>query len=245
MALGQRRMVYTNLWQNAEFSTLPDKAKLLYIGLITVADDDGRLRANSLLLRSQIFPLDETITQEDVRKWLNLIVRANLIEVYRENNEYFVQHPKWDKHQQIRKDLYKSSKLPPNPLRLRNEAVTKKYPKLSKVKLSKDKRESASLEYFKKLPQEDIDYFLKRFQISEKLLKSKAEDLLLYCNSHGRQYRNYRAFMLNSLKKDFQERKPVDPPKVLQPEHERTPEEQKHISELLKKTREKIMGKQL
>ena len=53
-----RRMIRTSLWQNEQFAKLSDKAKLLYIGTITIADDDGRLKGNSLILKGQIFPLD-------------------------------------------------------------------------------------------------------------------------------------------------------------------------------------------
>lgn len=202
-------MVYTNLWQNADFFKLSDRAKLLYIGLITVADDDGRFKANSLLLRSQIFPLDEKITQLDVRKWLNEVVRAGLVEVYRENSEYFGQHPNWHKYQSIRKDLYKQSKLPPNSSRKRHGSGS-----VSKDKLSKDKiREEASVEFLKSIPAIILDEWYFRFDCSKKALVSKGEELYNYVKSHGKErtYKDFKLMMLNALKKDFPERK--EPPR--------------------------------
>lgn len=236
-------MVYTNLWQNPDFSSLSDKAKLLYIGTITVADDDGRLRGNSLLLRSQIFPFDEEVTITHIRAWLNEIVRSKLVTFYKQKDEYFIQHPNWKKYQYIRADIYKKSKIPPS--QKRNKNVTKVLPSIVKYSKDKNKREHSSIQYLKNIPQPDIDYFINRFQISTKQLKSKAEDLFLYCKSHGRQYRNYKAFMLNSIKKDFPEKKVIPTGKVpVEQIPERTPEEQARINAMLKKTRETIMGNQ-
>ncbi len=215
MALGQRRMVYTNLWQSAQFAKLPDKAKILYIGLITLADDDGRLRADSLLLRSQVFPLDETIKQSDVRKWLNFIVRTGLVEVFRVDEHYFVQHPNWKKYQTIRKDLYKPSKIPSNPSRKRHGHDTEKNPNISKDNISKDniskeKRPEASISYLKNIPTDDLWEFYQRFDASKKAIISKGEDLFLWCESNGRVKKNYKATLLNALKKDFPERRSDD-----------------------------------
>ena len=42
--------------------------------------------------------------------------------------------------------------------------------------------------------------------MTAKDLKSKAESLFLYCKSKGRTYKDYRAFLLNALKKDFKEK---------------------------------------
>jgi hypothetical protein len=64
----------------------------------------------------------------------------------------------------------------------------------------------SSIEYLKFIPQEDIQEFVARFDMSENSLKSKAEDLILYCQSKGRKYTDYRAFLLNALKKDFKPR---------------------------------------
>lgn len=132
-------MLHTTIWENADFAKLSDKAKILYIGTITLADDDGRLKANSLILRSKIFMLDPLVTIEDVRKYTNEIVRVKLVSHYKVNDEHFIEHPNWKKFQTLRKDLYKPSSIPTvtDASRSRDEDVTETYPKLSKG--SKDK----------------------------------------------------------------------------------------------------------
>ena len=78
---------------------------------------------------------------------------------------------------------------------------------LTKPNLSKDKGES-SISFLKEIPEEDIEKLTARFDITSKQLKSKGEDLFLYCKSKGRVYRDYRSFLLNALKKDFKEKSP-------------------------------------
>src|ERR1035437_5743127 len=108
--MAQRRMLYSSLWQNEDFSKLSDKGKILYIGLITLADDHGRLKSNPSILRSQIFLYDESIKNSEISKLLQDISKIGLILLY-ENDEY-IQHPNWFKFQILRKDRMGKSMCP-------------------------------------------------------------------------------------------------------------------------------------
>lgn len=129
-------MVYVKIWTSEQFGKLSDRAKLLFIGTITLADDDGKLRANPAYLRGQIFPYHEDLSVTDVLQLRNEIEKNGLIQVYSIDEFDYIKHPKWEEYQIIRKDLYKGSSLPS-----RNETVTSPLRKrtLSKVKLSKVK----------------------------------------------------------------------------------------------------------
>lgn len=65
-------------------------------------------------------------------------------------------------------------------------------------------KEFTSLSYLEKIPESDIKELTEKFVLTEKQLKSKIEDLKNYCEAHGKKYKNYKAFLLNALKKDFQ-----------------------------------------
>lgn len=136
MANNQRRMIYTKIWTSEQFGKLSDRAKLLFIGSITLADDDGRLRGNPAYLRGQVFPYDENMAVSEVLRLRNEVEKSGLISVYSIDGCEYIQHPKWTDYQIIRKDLYKGSTLP-----IRNEAVTKPLRKraTSQVKLSQVK----------------------------------------------------------------------------------------------------------
>lgn len=128
-------MIYAKIWTSEQFGKISDKAKLLYIGMITLADDDGRLRGNPLYLRSQIFTYND-MPLDEVKQLRDEIVSTGLINVYTVDNFEYIEHPKWEEYQTIRKDLYSPSSLPP-----RHASVTDSLRKstLSKDKLSKDK----------------------------------------------------------------------------------------------------------
>lgn len=63
-----------------------------------------------------------------------------------------------------------------------------------------------SRRYLENIPKDHMKEFLDRFNATEKEIKSKAEDLKLYCERKGREYKNYKSFLLNALKRDFKER---------------------------------------
>jgi len=135
MAQNQRRMLYSKIWTSEQFSKLSDRAKLLYIGMLTLADDDGRLIANPAYLRGQVFTYND-ISISDVLIIRNEIEKTDLISVYIIKESEYIEHPNWGKYQTIRGDLYHTSSLPN-----RNGYVTDTLQKrdTSKDKISKDK----------------------------------------------------------------------------------------------------------
>lgn len=79
-----------------------------------------------------------------------------------------------------------------------------------------EKQTTLSISYLKEIPESDLEEFYNRFDCEKKAIQNKAESLLLYCQSKGKVYKNYKAFLLNALKKDFPERKePVKSRKVV------------------------------
>ena len=138
MANNQRRMVYVKIWESGQFGKLSNEAKLLFIGMITLADDDGRLRADPAYLRAQIFPYNESMSVTETLRFRNEIEKNSLITVYSIDGFEYIEHPKWKEYQLIRNDLYKQSTLPKSNDDV-TETLRKRPSKLSKVKLSKDK----------------------------------------------------------------------------------------------------------
>jgi len=127
-------MLHTDLWENIQFCNLSDRGKLVYIGLITLADDEGRFRANPQLLCSKLFPMGEMRASE-MTKHLISIKKCNLVTIWEVNGERYGCHPKWEKYQKLRTDRIKSSKIPlPND----NQGTTKCPPNINKDNINKD-----------------------------------------------------------------------------------------------------------
>lgn len=153
-----RRMLHTEIWQSKQVASLSLQARLLYVGLITLGDDDGRLKGDVALLRAQIFPRDAAITIEQVTQWLEEIVSARLVVRYEVDDEPYLAHPNWTKYQTLRADRKKDSNVPPPPADLLatieqpNGNQMSAQDKVSKGKVSKEKVLSLFEEFWKEYP---------------------------------------------------------------------------------------------
>lgn len=101
------RTIKPEFWEDEKLGKVSRDARLLFVGLISLADDDGRLRANPTLIRAQVFPYD---TKTDVSAWLEELSRARRIILYQADGESYAEIPKFNKHQKI--DRPSPSKLP-------------------------------------------------------------------------------------------------------------------------------------
>lgn len=114
-----RRMVNSELFRNVELGDCEPIVRLLYIGMVVNADDEGRMRAHPKYLRAAVFPFD-LFDDAAMVKMRDQLLQRKLILLYEVDGVEYLQHPKWDKWQILRKDRMKSSDCP-SP---RNQAAT-------------------------------------------------------------------------------------------------------------------------
>jgi hypothetical protein len=93
--------------------TLSNGAFRLWIGLITLSDDDGRCVADTEQLRLAVFGYRPEVTAEGVEQALHEIAQKRLIILYRRGHTRYACFPSWHDHQRIHKHHYTPSKLPP------------------------------------------------------------------------------------------------------------------------------------
>lgn len=92
------RSIKPKFFLNEEVSALPYECRLLFIGLWTQADREGRLEDRPKRLRAELFPYDDV----DVNKMLDKLVGTNghpLITRYEINGERYIQVNKFKEHQ--------------------------------------------------------------------------------------------------------------------------------------------------
>lgn len=111
--MARKRMLSPDIWESESFSLLSDQAKIVFIGLISLADDDGRGKANPAFIKSTLFPYDEKRRVADVKSALSEIARCMSTQFYSVdgNDYYFMKN--WKKWQKI--DKPSKSKLPAPP----------------------------------------------------------------------------------------------------------------------------------
>lgn len=103
------RTLKPEIWEDEAVGRLGAWERLLYIGLITMADDEGRLRALPSAIAGHVFPYDD-LGPGKILKWLDAIGTANLVQRYTHAGVDYVQIKGWSSHQKINRPT--ASKLP-------------------------------------------------------------------------------------------------------------------------------------
>ncbi|MFG1302157.1 hypothetical protein V5F49_20420 [Xanthobacter sp. V3C-3] len=96
--------------QSETIGKLSRDARLLFIELWTLADDDGRSRAASRMLASLLFPYDDDAPML-IDGWLEELEREGCIRRYEVEGTTYLDIPNWSKHQKV--DHKSASRLPP------------------------------------------------------------------------------------------------------------------------------------
>lgn len=102
------RSIKPQFFHNEQVATLPCHWRLLFVGLWTQADRDGRLEDRPQRLKAALFPYDDL----NIDEGLGSLANAGLIVRYDRNGQRLIYIPTWSKHQQphIRESV---SELPP------------------------------------------------------------------------------------------------------------------------------------
>jgi DnaD/phage-associated family protein len=98
--MARGRIVDTRIWSNENFAALPCWAQLLQIGIVTNADDQGRMKANPAYLRSVVFPYGE-MSLKDIAEWLDAIEANDTITRYEVDGKEYLQLLKWWEYQSL------------------------------------------------------------------------------------------------------------------------------------------------
>lgn len=94
------RTIKPEFWQSEDLAEVSDKAKLLAIGLLNMADDEGYLKCHSALIKSHIFPFIEGSL--NIQGMLNELSNANYITLLLgdDGKDYLVVN-NFNKHQKV------------------------------------------------------------------------------------------------------------------------------------------------
>lgn len=103
------RCIKPELPQSESMGRVSREARLCFMLLWTLADDEGRLRGNSRMLASLLYPYDSDAS-ELMPSWIDDLEREGCIQPYEANGNSYVQICNWLKHQKI--DHPSKSKIP-------------------------------------------------------------------------------------------------------------------------------------
>ena len=98
--------------QSESMGRVSRESRLCFILLFTLADDGGRLRGNSRMLASLLYPYDDD-ARKHIESWLAELEREQCICRYSVEDDQYIEIIQWRKHQKIDKPT--ASKIPPPP----------------------------------------------------------------------------------------------------------------------------------
>ena len=95
----KRRMISEDFFQSESIAELTMRQRLLVLGIIANADDQGRIRGHPQWLRSRIFPYDDFATK-DIEDDLQVISKTNdTILLYKAKGKRCIQLTNWWEYQ--------------------------------------------------------------------------------------------------------------------------------------------------
>ena len=177
----RKRMIDPAIWPDGNFARLSFGARLLFIGLITLADDGGCGDADPFKLRLSIFPANQDVGEKEILNWLKDMADPGMIELRSTENcgreVTLYKLPGWDRYQKLRADYTRDLSFAnrydavTDPARTRNGPVTdpartrtaSKSSKSSKlnIKTQAHKNSAPAVKPKKRIRRPDIDVVLK------------------------------------------------------------------------------------
>ena len=107
--MARKRMVDPSIWTDDGFLQLSLPARLLFIGMITTADDEGRGQGTAASLKAAVFPSDD-ISINDVENLKAEIACRMRVIFYESDGRKYYQLCRWHNHQYVQNA--KPSKIP-------------------------------------------------------------------------------------------------------------------------------------
>jgi hypothetical protein len=107
--MGRIRSIKPEFPQSETTGKLSRDARLLFIQLWTIVDDEGRARAASRMLASLLYPYDDDVPNL-IGGWLAELERNDCIRIYIAEGSTYLEIVNWLKHQKI--DHPSKSRLP-------------------------------------------------------------------------------------------------------------------------------------
>ncbi len=106
------RIIKESICVSDDFNSLSWFEQSFFVRLITMADDFGRFDARPKIMNGRMFPLCDGVTDNQIKKALDRLATAGMVDLYEVGGKSFLQLCAWAKHQQTRAT---KSKYPPPP----------------------------------------------------------------------------------------------------------------------------------
>lgn len=95
----RKRFVDPAMWSDPGIAKLTRDERLLFVGIVTIADDEGRLCASPASLVGAIYPND-SLSPKTVMKWRDGIVeKMTNVVLYEHEDVEYISFKRWERYQ--------------------------------------------------------------------------------------------------------------------------------------------------
>lgn len=113
--MARKRMIDPSFWDDLNVAKLSIAARLCFIGMVSNADDEGRIEAEPRYIKRAVFGFDDELSSTDVAGLLAEIQHAcPSVVFYQVDGRALASFTNWKRYQYIQKP--QPSRLPPVPL---------------------------------------------------------------------------------------------------------------------------------
>ncbi len=190
--MARKRMIDPDIWIDGKFNRFDYAGRLLWIGLISMANDYGKLVGDPDIITSQIFPKDKI----SIITYLERYNDAGMIVRYENNGEQYIKIKNWDKYQTL---MHPAKDKIPEPSRNNLDGVKKTSTQFSLVKYSLRKGKHTFNE-FVKLTKNEHTKLIEKF--GERGTNEWIERLDNYIGAKGKKYKSHYRTILMWAQKD-------------------------------------------
>lgn len=95
------RTIKPEFWTNPKIGRLKRDERLLFLGLLNLADDQGVFSNNAALIKAQLFAYDKDLRESSVEAWLKSLTNARLIVPFAYKTEGYYVIRSFKEHQVI------------------------------------------------------------------------------------------------------------------------------------------------
>ena len=217
--MARNRMLNPEFWLDEEIAKLKPHTRLLYMGLWNICDDNYATLPNRPdWIKAQVFPYEKINTPQLLGELsgsgkILLFLGSDGQEYWFIKNFFKYQrvekpskpkYPEFKPELEIKKEQSGSS---------RGVVVPEEKRREEKIREERENQNTeSSLSFLNNIPLEVIKEFSEKFDVYEKGIRKKGEELYDWVKSKGKesQYKDFKAMLRNALRKDFGERTPVD-----------------------------------
>ncbi len=137
--MSRKRIIDPNIWEDPNFASLSREARLLFIGLISNADDEGYLRGHAGALKRLVFGFDDDMSTSAIQLLITeLQEKLRHLNFYEVDGQVYIHICSWNKYQKQQKDRIVATLFPKCSKCIADAKQVLTEVKLSKEKLSKE-----------------------------------------------------------------------------------------------------------